>query len=121
MNRPRRCETVDLPAPDAAARSHSLRLSDLIRSEIDAAGGFIGFRHYMDLALYAPGLGYYSAGSAKLGPSWTSRIWWPEMSMSWSFSGFSGPTLRKRSLENLLSDTSQRPSASFVSPMVVWL
>ena len=45
----------------------------------------------------------------------------PEMSISCSFSGFSGPTLMKRSLENLLSEISHLPSALLVSPMDVWL
>ena len=44
-----------------------MRLQTLIRREITAAGGWIGFARYMELALYAPGLGYYSAGSHKLG------------------------------------------------------
>lgn len=35
--------------------------------EIKAAGGWISFARYMELALYAPGLGYYSAGSRKFG------------------------------------------------------
>ena len=35
--------------------------------EIERAGGWLDFARYMELALYAPGLGYYSAGSAKLG------------------------------------------------------
>jgi SAM-dependent MidA family methyltransferase len=39
----------------------------LIAREIVDAGGWISFARYMKLALYAPGLGYYSAGSAKLG------------------------------------------------------
>jgi len=56
-----------LPAPPAAAQDVHNRLVALIRSEIDAAGGWLGFERYMELALYAPGLGYYSAGSAKLG------------------------------------------------------
>ena len=43
------------------------------------------------------------------------------MSISWSFSGFSGPTLRNRSFENLLSDMSHLPSASLLSPIEVWL
>ena len=62
-----------------------------------------------------------SCGSAKLGPSCTSTISSPEMSMSWSFSGFSGPTLRKRSFENLFSEISHLPSASLVWPMEEWL
>jgi SAM-dependent MidA family methyltransferase len=55
------------PRPDADAAATSARLSDRIRGEIDAAGGWLAFERYMELALYAPGLGYYSAGSAKLG------------------------------------------------------
>jgi SAM-dependent MidA family methyltransferase len=38
-----------------------------IRAFIEAQGGVIGFDAYMRLALYAPGLGYYSAGATKLG------------------------------------------------------
>ena len=58
---------ADLPEPDADARAHSDRLAALIRREIDAAGGALDFARYMELALYAPGLGYYSAGAAKFG------------------------------------------------------
>lgn len=39
-----------------------------IRDAIARAGGFIPFSRYMELALYAPGLGYYVAGARKLGP-----------------------------------------------------
>jgi SAM-dependent MidA family methyltransferase len=46
---------------------HTLRVRELIAREIAAAGGWISFERYMDLALYAPGLGYYSAGARKLG------------------------------------------------------
>lgn len=56
-----------LPIPDAAAQSHSDQLSQLIADEIRCAGGWISFARYMDLTLYAPGLGYYSAGSRKFG------------------------------------------------------
>lgn len=45
----------------------SASLCDRVRLEIEAAGGWLPFQRYMDLALYAPGLGYYSAGAAKLG------------------------------------------------------
>lgn len=57
----------ELPEPDAAAREHSGRLAQLIGARLAAAGGWLDFADYMDLALYAPGLGYYSAGSAKFG------------------------------------------------------
>jgi SAM-dependent MidA family methyltransferase len=50
---------------DAAAVSR--RLEDLLRAESHAAGGLLPFDRFMELALYAPGLGYYAAGSAKLG------------------------------------------------------
>ena len=57
-----------LPPPDPQAARTSARLTELIHAEIAAAGGWLDFERYMELALYAPGLGYYSAGSAKLGP-----------------------------------------------------
>ena len=56
-----------LPPPAADARAHSERVGARIRAEIGAAGGFIPFDRYMELALYAPGLGYYAAGATKLG------------------------------------------------------
>ncbi len=56
-----------LPRPDAAARAHSRKLAARIAEEIGAAGGTIRFSRFMELALYAPGLGYYSAGAAKFG------------------------------------------------------
>jgi SAM-dependent MidA family methyltransferase len=38
-----------------------------LTAEIADGGGWISFERYMELALYAPGLGYYSAGAHKLG------------------------------------------------------
>lgn len=46
---------------------HAARVLDAIRARIDCAGGWLPFDDYMELALYAPGLGYYSAGARKLG------------------------------------------------------
>ena len=57
----------ELPTPDDAACAHSRRVARHIRDEIARAGGWISFARYMELALYAPGLGYYAAGSVKLG------------------------------------------------------
>lgn len=57
--------TLPAPAPDALA--HSLRLRARIADEIAAAGGWITFARFMELALYAPGLGYYSGGAHKFG------------------------------------------------------
>src|SRR5467141_2489692 len=56
-----------LPEPTPDAREHSNRVAEHIRGEITASGGWISFARYMELALYAPGLGYYSAGARKLG------------------------------------------------------
>ena len=56
-----------MPTPSAVAQQHSARLAEVVRTEIEANGGMIPFRHYMELALYAPGLGYYAAaGSDRL-------------------------------------------------------
>ncbi len=57
-----------LPPLNADQQRHSDALAALIRAEVHAAGGWIPFERFMQLALYAPGLGYYSAGAAKLGP-----------------------------------------------------
>ena len=56
-----------LPQPDAVAQAHSQALCHKIVATIDAAGGWIPFTEFMGLALYAPGLGYYSGGSHKFG------------------------------------------------------
>src|SRR5688500_14165021 len=57
----RQRESSALPAPDADALAHSARLDALIRAQIAENGGAIPFSRFMELALYAPGLGYYSA------------------------------------------------------------
>ena len=58
---------TSLPIPEPAAAEHSARLVDAIRCDIEANGGWISFARYMELALYAPGLGYYTAGAHKFG------------------------------------------------------
>ena len=54
--------------PDADALAHSEHLRQLVQEQVIAAGGAIPFSRFMELALYAPGLGYYSAGARKFGP-----------------------------------------------------
>jgi SAM-dependent MidA family methyltransferase len=56
-----------LPPLAAEERAHAARVAELIRAAIAARGGWLSFERFMELALYAPGLGYYSAGSVKLG------------------------------------------------------
>ena len=58
-----------IPAPDADALAHSERLRRGLQEQIHAAGGAIPFSRFMELSLYAPGLGYYSAGATKFGAS----------------------------------------------------
>ena len=56
-----------LPTPSTEAAQHSSRLSELIRRDIAEHNGWVSFARYMELALYAPGLGYYTAGAHKFG------------------------------------------------------
>lgn len=58
---------MSLPAPDPDALAASSALHRLIGEEIEQQGGAIPFSRFMELALYAPRLGYYSGGAAKLG------------------------------------------------------
>lgn len=56
-----------LPSPPPDAQQHSQQLVRLIQGEIETRGGWMGFDRFMALALYAPGMGYYSAGLEKFG------------------------------------------------------
>jgi SAM-dependent MidA family methyltransferase len=56
-----------LPPLSPGERRHSRSLARHIRAQLAAAGGWLSFERFMELALYAPGLGYYSAGSVKIG------------------------------------------------------
>jgi SAM-dependent MidA family methyltransferase len=57
---------IHLPPPDISAKETSEKLTQHIQKEI-AQSGPINFARYMDLALYTPRLGYYSAGAQKFG------------------------------------------------------
>jgi len=56
-----------MPALSVEEERHSRALREFLTARIRAAGGQISFEQFMEIALYAPGLGYYSAGSAKIG------------------------------------------------------
>ena len=58
---------MNLPAPSPEAAAHSRRLADTLRDAIAAGDGWLSFARFMELALYAPGLGYYAAGATKFG------------------------------------------------------
>ncbi|HJV25045.1 MAG TPA: SAM-dependent methyltransferase [Aromatoleum sp.] len=59
---------MSLPQPSDDALAQSERLVQTIHAAIAKAGGWIPFSRYMALALYEPGLGYYSGGARKFGP-----------------------------------------------------
>ena len=59
--------TRNLPEPDSLSLQHSAHVVAYIKSIIRDTDGWIPFSKYMDLAMFAPGLGYYSAGAAKIG------------------------------------------------------
>ncbi|WP_338053422.1 class I SAM-dependent methyltransferase [Rhabdochromatium marinum] len=56
-------------APDQQQDLLQQRLLRQIQQQIRAADGALSFDQFMELALYAPGLGYYVAGLPKLGPA----------------------------------------------------
>jgi len=56
-----------LSLPDEPALARSEHLASLIREEISRAGGRLEFDRYMNLALNAPGLGYYRAPMRRFG------------------------------------------------------
>lgn len=55
-----------LPNLDPESQAHGLRVRGQLLQTIEQAGGWLAFEDWMQQALYAPGLGYYSAGSTKL-------------------------------------------------------
>ncbi|HEY2416328.1 MAG TPA: SAM-dependent methyltransferase [Steroidobacteraceae bacterium] len=56
-----------LPQLSAQQAAHSDVVAAAVRSAVAADGGWLSFEDYLRLVLYAPGLGYYSAGSVKFG------------------------------------------------------
>ncbi|MEN9916408.1 MAG: hypothetical protein RLY40_340 [Pseudomonadota bacterium] len=59
---------LDLPAPTLALQAQSAELSQLIRQEIHHdPSASISFERFMELALYEPKSGYYTAGLDKFG------------------------------------------------------
>ncbi len=63
------CGPTELPPPGPQALAASRALLERIGAELGAAGNWISFARYMELALYEPGLGYYASGARKLGAS----------------------------------------------------
>ncbi|MEQ1519363.1 MAG: SAM-dependent methyltransferase, partial [Usitatibacteraceae bacterium] len=56
-----------LPEPSGDALAHTAACAIMLREEIAKANDWLPFARFMELALYAPGLGYYAAGARKFG------------------------------------------------------
>ncbi|MDR2172790.1 MAG: SAM-dependent methyltransferase [Burkholderiales bacterium] len=56
-----------LPEPDIAAHAHSEKVAAYVRRLLDVGGGWLSLHDYIQAVLYAPGLGYYMAGTQKFG------------------------------------------------------
>lgn len=59
--------TMKLPVPSPEALAHQQKLLNHLSQVFRGQGGWMSFADFMHHALYAPGLGYYSAGSLKFG------------------------------------------------------
>lgn len=88
-----------LPLPSPEAQAHSDQLRDLIHQDIMRQGGWIPFSRFMELALYAPGMGYYSAGARKFGAA-GDFVTAPEISSLF------GRTLARQLVEIMAQSTS---------------
>ena len=74
---------MKLPAPSPDALAFSDALKRRIIDAVEAADGWIGFDRFMELALYAPGMGYYSGGAQKFGAA-GDFVTAPEISSAFS-------------------------------------
>lgn len=90
--------SANLPIPAPEALAHSAQLCALIRHDIATQGGWIPFSRFMELALYAPGLGYYTAGARKFGAA-GDFITAPELSTLF------GRTLARQLIEVMQAST----------------
>ncbi|HLK71898.1 MAG TPA: SAM-dependent methyltransferase [Steroidobacteraceae bacterium] len=59
----------NLPPLSPDERQHERAVVEAVLAAISRQGGWLSMEEYLRIVLYAPGLGYYSAGSVKLGRS----------------------------------------------------
>jgi SAM-dependent MidA family methyltransferase len=82
---------------------------DVIRAEIAARGGAISFARFMELALYAPGVGYYAQADRAIGRGgdfYTSVSVGPVFGflLAWRFAGWCGELRRLELVEAAAHD-----------------
>ncbi|MFN5992561.1 MAG: class I SAM-dependent methyltransferase, partial [Betaproteobacteria bacterium] len=58
---------ASMPTLGADSLAHVQRCRAMLQGEIRTNGGWLSFSRFMELVLYAPGLGYYAAGARKFG------------------------------------------------------
>lgn len=61
-------QSVSMPALSREMAEHGIEVLAAVRERIEAGGGWLAFDDYLRVVMYAPGLGYYSAGAEKFGP-----------------------------------------------------
>jgi SAM-dependent MidA family methyltransferase len=92
-----------MPEPNQEAKNYSQQLLGKIAEEIAASNGWIDFATYMNLALYAPNLGYYSGGAQKFG-QYGDFVTAPELGVAYQSdkksSGSYSPSLFAQTLAN---------------------
>jgi SAM-dependent MidA family methyltransferase len=64
---PSRVEGSTLPALSAPEQHQSHAVLAAVQGALARGGGWLSFEDYLRIVLYAPGLGYYSAGATKFG------------------------------------------------------
>ena len=84
MNSNNELDDPELPVPDIGAVDHSQKVCERLKQEIKNQDGMISFKRFMEIAMYEPGLGYYSTGAFKFGKH-GDFVTAPELSTVYSY------------------------------------
>jgi SAM-dependent MidA family methyltransferase len=109
---------TSLPPLDPATLEHGKRVASHLQSAIAAAGGWLPFEQWMAQALYAPGLGYYAAGSVKLASDFADGTAGGEQSMGDSSSDAT-PSAKRASDSSSAAATSVKPAGDSASDAAI--
>ena len=58
---------INFKRPDQEALKHTILVQEHLKSEVNNHQGWLSFHDFMNFVLYKPTLGYYSAGTHKIG------------------------------------------------------